>query len=375
MIVNAKDFKEKCKTLLEATNVSELSTLIDVVEINNKDKKLYLNVTNKNYYLSLFLGDSTEEDFRAVVNATTFLKLVSQLTTSDIEIKVNDRALEINGNGKYKLPLIYEGEELIKLSPISIDNETLSMNISSSILESIYKYNTKEIAKAKHMNSKPIQNLYYIDENGCITFTNSACTVDFQLEKPIKLLLGYKLVNLFKVLFNDDNLILKLGLNNSNQQVIYLEGKDIQLWGILNNESKYIDTYPAQLIRNSINKDYPYQVSLNKDDLFQAIGRLSLLNDVNYNIFELDNGFFTIYDINKNNQEVLNVLNEDLIPTYKYSFILETSNLKNMLNGSEKFLTLKFGDNQGVVVVRNEIKNLLPEAIIKDGMNGSGETN
>ena len=191
MLIKTKPFKEACSSILGAIDNSELSTYTEALELLTVEDKLYLNVTNKEYFASAIFNLEEKDNLHAVINANTFLKLVAAITTEEIELKIKDGYLLVKANGNYKFSLIYENGELMKLPQIKIDNETLSMNIGGDILNSIITYNSKILSK---QDSTPIQKLYYLDQEGCITFTSCACVNNFKLEKPIKLLFNNKLV-------------------------------------------------------------------------------------------------------------------------------------------------------------------------------------
>ena len=81
-------------------------------------------------------------------------------------------------------------------------NITSSFDIPVDVLKSILKYNTPELNKG--VISNPVQKMYYVDEQGAITFTTGACVNKFSLPQPIKLLLNKKIVNLFNLFTGDD---------------------------------------------------------------------------------------------------------------------------------------------------------------------------
>ena len=197
MIIKTKDFKEVCSTILLGIDNTDISTLTETLELTTKNKTLYLNVTNGEYYVSVKFPLDHDEELHASVNANLFLKLISAVTTEDIELNKKDSFLQVKANGVYKIPFIYEDDELLKLPVININNPTTKLKISGEILNSILTYNSKELQRGTI--SKPVQKMYYVDERGCLTFTSGACVNYFELEKPIKLLFNSRLVKLFKL--------------------------------------------------------------------------------------------------------------------------------------------------------------------------------
>ena len=243
MIIKSKQFKESCASILGAIDNSELSTYTEALELVTEGNTLFLNVTNKEYFASAKFTLDEAEAFHAVVNANTFLKLMAAITTEEVDLKVKENYLLVKANGNYKFPLIYENGALMKLPTITIKNETLTMNIGGDILNSIITYNSKILSK---QDSTPIQKLYYLDQEGCITFTSCACVNNFKLEKPIKLLLNNKLVRLFK-LFKSDLVSFTLGYDklgeNLMQTKVKLETPTITLTSILPIFFKAVSTF------------------------------------------------------------------------------------------------------------------------------------
>jgi DNA polymerase III sliding clamp (beta) subunit (PCNA family) len=202
-IIRSEDLKDVCSKILTAVDSTELSLVTETLELIANGDTLTVGVTNREYFAEVKLKLEDINDFHATVNATLFLKLISQITTDTIELSVVENTLVVKGNGTYKLPLIFDGEELLKLPKIEIENVTAEFPISADTLNSILQYNSKELTKGTI--SKPVQKLYYVDELGAITFTNGACVNSFSLAQPIRVLFNNRLVKLFK--------LFKVGLN------------------------------------------------------------------------------------------------------------------------------------------------------------------
>ena len=142
-IIRSEDLKEVCNKILTAVDSTEVSLVTETLELIAKDDILRLGVTNREYYTEVKFQLEDIQDFHATVNAMLFLKLVSQITTDTIEMYIEENTLVVIGNGTYKVPLIYDGEELLKLPKIVINNVTNTFNIKSEILNSILTYNSK----------------------------------------------------------------------------------------------------------------------------------------------------------------------------------------------------------------------------------------
>lgn len=371
MIISTEEFRKVCSTVLSAADTSELSVLTETLELKTEGTTLYLMVTNKEYFAKIAFALDHEEAFHASVNANLFLKLIAAITTDTIELTVFDTYLEIKANGKYKLPLIFEGDQLMTVPAISIHNPTVTMTIASSTLESIVNYNSKQLSIGSA--AKPVQKMFYIDEQGCITFTSGACVNAFTLPSPIRVLLNSRLVNLFK-LFKGTAVNFTLGYDAISETIIQtkisFQTPTILLTAVTGCDDNLLNQVPAAAIRNRANKPYDYSVVLSVEALNAAINRL-LLFSVGYGsketlkpygTFVFSNDAVTIYDIKKENTEILKYQN-DITFDEPYSMQINIAELKKILDGyTEQYLTLAFGDHKACVAIHGVIRNVIPEA-------------
>lgn len=373
MIIRTEKFKDICSKILPAVDTNETSTLSTTLELITDDKLLYVNVTNREYYVQVKLELDDEIDFHATVNANLFLKLISQITTDTIELSVDETNINIRGNGNYKLPLIYDNTELLELPKIEITNETNSFNIKSEILKSILQYNSKELTKG--VISQPVQKLYYIDESGAITFTSGACVNNFELDSPVKLLFNNRLVKLFK-LFDTDNVTFTLGYDPISEDIVQtkvrFDTNTISISAILSCDDTLLKKVPVAAIRNRANvENYPYSVTVNKELLLQAINRLSLFSSgignkeviKPYITMEFSKDNVVIYDVKKENKETL--LFDSSATNFEYDdayeVIIDLVELRTTIETcTEQYLNINFGDDNAILISRQNIHNVIP---------------
>lgn len=372
MLIKTEEFKKIGSLILSSIESSELSTLTETLELKTEGKVLHLNATNKEYYLSVAFNLDHEEDLHATVNANLFLKLVSQVTSEHIELLVKDTYVSFKANGEYKIPLIYDDNKLLELPVIDIDNKTVEMNISGDVLESIMNYNSKELLKGTI--AKPVQKMFYVDQEGCITFTSGACVNSFQLEKPVKLLLNQRTVKLFK-LFKNKMVKFTLGedaiSDTINQTKVRFEIPGITLTVITSSDEDLLRSVPVTAIRGRATFSYPYTVVLNRQMLSETINRLLLFSAgygtkaiiKPYSKFDFSSSGVTIYANDEQNKETLRYQSPVEFDE-TYSLILDLVDFKTVLDGcSEDFVTMKFGNGQCVVLVRGQITNIIPEVL------------
>jgi hypothetical protein len=367
MILKTKEFKKVCSIILTAVDNGGAN----VLELLTTGNILTLNVTNQEYYISVKFPLEQAETLHATIKAALFLKLISQTTTENIELRTTDKNLLVKANGDYKIPLVFENDSLLVLSKIEIKNPTIDMSIDGNILDSILNINSEELIKTNKI-VKPVQNLYYLDNEGAITFTDGACVNNFILPKQVKVLLSSKLVKLFK-LFKDEQVKFVLGydegFNSTILTKVMFETSTIQLTAITPSDDVLLTEVPVKAIRDLANQQFDYSLVLNKDGLSQVLTRLLVFADKN-NFLSLVGKFEATVDglsitDSKDNVEIIKTENGSKIET-TYSFNLSLLDLKNILDTcTEEFITMNFGNKKAIVVARSNIKYVMPEKIVK----------
>ena len=287
MKIKLEEFQEACKVILGSVD-NKLSTTsqedkgYNALELIAEGRILHLNVASMEYYVSVNLNLETEETFRAVIDAKVFLKLVSKLTSSSIELNVEGTNLVLTGSGRYTFPLKLDvNNNLIKLPKININNVTANFAIDSAILASILKYNLNELETNSDSISKfrPAQSSLYLDQNCCIAWTQSSiCVNSFKLTNPIKILLNQKIVRLFK-LFKEGDVNFTLGFEEVGAKLqtrIRFQSENIDITSIADNDVSLMNSVPIDAIRGLVEKTFPYSVNINTADLVGALQRLML---------------------------------------------------------------------------------------------------
>lgn len=369
MILRAEELKDVCSKILPAVD-SDGTVTTETLQVKALNKEFSISVTNKEYFVTVRLNIEEDEAFNATVNASLFLKLVSQITTDTITLTTKDNALIVKGNGTYKLPMIFENDSLLELKPIVINNETVSMSISGEILNSILQVNAKNVAKLKDRVSRPIEKYFYVDEKGAITSLGYGCVNNFNLDKPVKMLLSQKVVKLFK-LFKGGEVQFVLGHDALSDDIVQtkvrFDNGNVTITAILSCDDYLINSFPAMPIRNCAEQVHQYSAVFNKDELLQAINRFMLFVDNNSRsdakscaklTFDSDSMTIEKYDYNEVvlYDGMLNSVND------KYSATLDLVDLKSCLESSnDQHITLNFGDKQSFVMGYGNVKNVIPE--------------
>ena len=369
LILKRELFQKYCTDILSAVDSNELSILTETLELKTLNNTLVMSVTNREYYAKVIIPIENVLELQATVNANLFLRLIAQISTPEIELSVTDNFLVVKGNGLYKLPLIFDGDSLLELPEININNVTATFELDSEILLSILNYNSKQLSIGTI--SKPVQKLYYIDGKGAVTFTSGACVNSFELPENIRILLNGRLVKLFK-LFKGKGVKFTLGYDNLTDDIIQtkvrFESSDISITAILSCDDTMLNSVPVEAIRGRASAYYPYTVNLSKDALLKTISRLMLFSGsaskelVSYSTFEFEKDKVTIYDSKKENKETLNYNNENSNIEETYKTIVDLAELKGDLEScSEQYVNINFGDTEALILTRGHVVNIIPE--------------
>lgn len=378
MIITTKDFRETANKILLAAGLDENAANLELVA--NNDSKLYLNVTNREFFVSIIFQLSEPTTFHAVVDAALFLNLISGINTETFELTDHGNYAQVDsGKSSYKLAMIFENETLMTLPAISINNKTIEMEISNEILTSILNVNSKELLKLKGVSVvNELQRLYFIDETGCFTFTTGACLNAFTLPKPVKLLLNDRIVRLFK-LFNTD-VKFSLGIDPAGtgnaMTKISLETENIYLAAIINCDDMLISKIqgPCNATKNFINTAYDYRLVLSVNEFHAAISRLQMFTKNNKSATDKASTFLPIRaTISGNvlmltdkfsNTEAVTIENGSYV-TGTYDFGVNLVDLKLVLDSCKnEHITFNCGNHQSIIIARGNISNLIPEVKI-----------
>ncbi len=378
MILKTKTFQEAANKILVAVGLDRANANL---ELAAKDSNLFLRVTNREQYAAVKFELEQPTEFRAVVDATLFLNLISGINTEEFELTINDTNINVKaGKSSYKLAMIYENDKLFELPVIKLEpNEvTVSMSIANDILMSILNVNAREIQKAKKLDVNELQRYYYIDETGCFTFTTGACVNAFTLEKPIKLLLTDKVVKLFK-LFNSDVWMTyghNLNSDGSMQPVVAFQTEDVYVATRLLNDEGCIHKIkaPCDAMKNLIKEVYDHNLVMSASDLSAAIARLLMFHknssakaDLSFvpATVTFNNTEFTISDATGDNHEVITIENGSTTPG-GYSMGVNLIDLKSVLDSCKnEHITMNCGNKKSIIINRGTISNVIAETRTK----------
>lgn len=369
MILQTDVLQKSCEKILAAVDSNVLNTITETLEIKVKDGIFSMAITNREYYVNIKFDADIEEEIHATVDAILFLKLIGKVTSETIELTSDKNNLMVKCNGNYKLPLIYENNQLLEIPEIEMDAVNEEFAISGEVLNSIIDFNSKELSKGAI--TKPIQRLYYVDGDGCITFTSGACINKFNTNMKSKLLMNDKLIRLFRLFKKDSNIQASIGHLQVGEDmistVIKLVSDGIQISAILTSDENLMQGYPVKAIRNRVNDEYPYSASLNKLITTQAIDRLMLFTNSSPSLDEylikltFNRDALYISDYKGNNIEQVKYLNELTCDDTYEAFIDSRDFSKTLQSCSNQVVKIHFGNEQAFLINEGNVSWIIPQ--------------
>ena len=369
MVVNIDVLKELCSKILPAVDTSEHSILTDTLELVTSNGFIEINVSNSEYHVKVKMPIADDVSIDATVNASLFLKLISQMTSETVEFSVDDNSLVVIGNGTYNIPLIYDDDKILKIPGIDINNITSTFNIDSNILLSILNYNSKELNKP--IITKPVQKFYYVDNEGCITSTSGLCINNFTLEKPIKMLLSPKVVKLFKLFDSDQTVKFTYGIDllfdDIYQPRVRFETDNISITAKLPSDASLMSQINAKAMRDATNINNPYTILVNKTSLLQTINRFMLFGSNSFIDqicdFEFNQSGFALSNSRNKNSEELNYMNNsELSENFEYKASLNLIDLKNIVDAcNDSVVQFRFGSGTSFILKQGSVDNVIFE--------------
>lgn len=366
MILRLDVLQPPCTTISAAVDNNSLSQLTEVLELKVHDNLLSLSVTNKEYYVTVNIPVDESEDFCATINAEVFLKLISKITTETVEFSLTDKFLVVKGNGTYKLPLVFEGDKLMQLPTISINNVLNDFEISTKTLLSILNLNSVQLGVG--VISNPVQKYYYLDSEGALTFTSGATVNTFTLPENIKLLLNARLVKLFK-LFDTDVVRFVYGKDPISEEIdvakVSFSTDTIKLSAVLSCDDTLLSRVPVEKIRSLAEKEPPYSVTISRQEVLETLERFSLFTSssvMSSITIQFDNTSILVSDNQGNSTERIfyDTTNYDI--DTPYTTMLDLSEFSRILDShKERNIKVSFGNGTAILLMSDSVVNIIPE--------------
>ena len=318
---------------------SDLDYLLVKVMPSIADNKLfplttYIGIKYNDGYLTLCGTDSVnyvysskqlyfkEDDFNfdICVKADLFSKLISKITTTEIELKFENKSLNIIGNGSYNIALVLDEEgNFIKFPMKEVGSDASEEATFVSKFKDLKLYNEKSLCKNPENH---ILNGYYIGEDLCVSTDRIVMTLFNEniLENPITIKKSF-----VDLVINLNNDIVFCKWDEEGKTNIYVSDGETEIYSVNNCETS---KYPVGKLQATINKlDFFMEASISLKELSSALDRLSL------------------FSIAKDSYVILKVEDEKLVLEENKTKTFEKVELKNLDDKCEEKWNAKIDIN------------------------------
>ena len=118
--LNTREFASMLNKVSKCTSKGGIALVAQLVEIRLNNGTLSLRTTDTRNIMILRKSGVAGDDFVATISLDVFEKIVSRTSKEEIELVVDDRSVQLKGNGVYNFPLTIEGDEPVTFPRIGM---------------------------------------------------------------------------------------------------------------------------------------------------------------------------------------------------------------------------------------------------------------
>lgn len=354
MKVNAKLLKEMVSKAEKASSNNKLIPITQLMCIKVSDNQLTLITTDATNYF--YVSKELEsDDFYAVIPVEQFSKLVSKITSDEVELILEERALVVKANGSYsiELPLDENGDTVVYTDPISeYDEIEYSESISCKDISTVLEYVQPSIATT---DSQPVLTNYFAGES--IIATNQYEVAQFNSE----IIGGEHLISadLMMLLGELDGESFTYALDDN---VIIAHSNDCTIYGILDS----IEDYPIDTLETLLNEKFQSSCKVPRQDVVNMLERIALfINKYDNKTIRLTFSKESLSASNKSNKSVESVDYSSCKKHKDFTCLIDVEMLLSQLKaysndvveihyGRENSIKLIADDNVRQIIALNE---------------------
>lgn len=259
-------FQEMMSKAIKGASQNKLIPLTSLMAIQLKSGKLSIITTDASNYLYIIQDKVEGDDFYVVVYAEQFSKLISKLTSDNVNIELEDKILNIQANGTYKIELpLDENGELIQypdpVSETSITGEVKTINLAT--VKTILNVNKASLAMTME---EPAYTGYYVGDKVVSTDTYKICGLKVKLfDEPV--LISPETMNLLDVMTEE-----KIEAYIQDD-ILEFVTKNCIVYG---HKMEGVEDYAIDAINGLLDEKFKSSCKVNKTDMLALLDRISL---------------------------------------------------------------------------------------------------
>lgn len=268
MKVVTSRMKEAVNKAIKGAGFNNLIPITSMIGIKLSGGKLRFLTTDMTNTLCIIIDKVTGVDMDITVDADKFGKLISKITSEDVELLIVDDYLSVKANGTYKIPLISDEEGLISFPDIRSDLTTMEKWGDIKLSSIMQAYNINKSALAKTLENPALTGYYCGDmvistDANVITFNNFKM---FAGDFPDMLISAQQMVLL--TLFTEEDIKV-----TTDQTTIVFATETQVIEGSL---MEGVEDFPANEVNSYLDEAFTSSCKVPKDLLLSVLDRLML---------------------------------------------------------------------------------------------------
>lgn len=363
--LNVGEFKTMVAKAIKgcSSNADILMTQLMAVEL--KDGVLRLITTDYSNYLYVQKDKVAGDDFYVVVYADKFARLISKLTSENVEMSVKTGAsgttdcLVIKADGNYSLDLPYdENGDLVKFpDPVedADDEDWNEADTKLSTLRLIMTTAKSSVLPTNEQSSGSPYTGYFMGKQAVTTDTFSMCGIDIEMFDPA-VLVHSDLVNLLDVLTKED-----VHVKYSEEEIEFITS-DVIVYGKLMDN---VDEFPIDAVEALLDEPYPSSCKIDRTKLVSLLDRLVLFVNEKVDSGEIDIAFtkdgIAITSKSQSGHELI-----PYIESTNFTDFVCSTNINVLIsiiksNHAEQ-IVVNYGKDTGLKISEGNVKQIVPFA-------------
>lgn len=294
-----------------------------------------------------------EIDFDICVKADLFSKLISKITTTEIELQFEEKSLTIIGNGSYNVAIVVDDEGNYIKFPVKEVKQGASEEATSVLkFRDLKLYNEKSLCK--NPENHTLNGYYVSDELGVSTdrIVMTLFNENF-VQEPITLKKSF--VDLVVNLNND---IVFSKWEEEGKTNIYVTDGETEIYSVNNCDTS---KYPVGKLQTTIKKlEFPMEASISLKELSSALDRLSLFSIAkdSYIILNVEDNKLVLQENKSKTFEKIELkgLNEEVNWNARIDGSLLLDQIRSFKNDEVK---VYLGNATGIKFVENNVTKII----------------
>lgn len=265
--VKTATLQEMVSRSIKGVGNNKLIPITSLMGISLEDNRLMLTTTDATNYLYIREDKIDGDDFHITVEADTFSKLISRMTSETVTLELQETALQVKGNGSYRLELPVDEEGSLITFPDPYKSTLIKVGedvqLHLSTVQTILS--TLKPALAVTLEN-PCYTGYYVGSKVVATDTYKIACMDVNiLDKDM--LISPEMMNLLSVMTSE-----KIQVDVVDN-IIVCSSPDCVVYG---PTMEGIEDYRIDAISSLVDTKFSSMCKVPKAALLQVLDRLGL---------------------------------------------------------------------------------------------------